>query len=139
MMTMSKKGTGKFIFGAALGAGLGLLFAPNKGDKTRKELKEKLSKLYADAKKQIKEIDKDEVKADFDKKVDDIKSLLDDMDKEKALEIAKEKSKELAKKTEELVSYAVEKGTPVVQDTAKKIKKETIKAAKSIIKKLEEN
>ena len=28
---MSKKGCGKFLAGAAIGAGLGLLFAPKKG------------------------------------------------------------------------------------------------------------
>ena len=40
---MSKKGgLGKFIAGAALGAGLGLLFAPDSGENTRKVLKRKL-------------------------------------------------------------------------------------------------
>ena len=40
---MSKKsGVGKFIAGAVLGAGLGILFAPKKGSETRKDLKEKL-------------------------------------------------------------------------------------------------
>ena len=40
---MSKKGgLRKFIAGAALGAGLGLLFAPDSGENTRKVLKKKL-------------------------------------------------------------------------------------------------
>ena len=34
-----KKGFGTLLFGAALGAGLGLLFAPKKGSETRKEVK----------------------------------------------------------------------------------------------------
>ena len=39
---MSKKfGIGKFIAGAAVGAGLGILFAPKKGEDTRKVLKKK--------------------------------------------------------------------------------------------------
>ena len=32
---MSKKGTGKFIVGGVLGAGLALLFAPKKGEELR--------------------------------------------------------------------------------------------------------
>ena len=40
-MKMSKKGLRKFILGAGIGAGLGILFAPKKGSDTRKELKKK--------------------------------------------------------------------------------------------------
>ena len=39
MINMSKKGTGKLILGAGLGAGLALLFAPKKGSELREDLK----------------------------------------------------------------------------------------------------
>ena len=43
---MSKKGLGKFVLGAAIGAGLGVLFAPRSGKETRKmELKILIKKL----------------------------------------------------------------------------------------------
>ena len=35
---MSKKGTGKLVLGASLGAGLALLFAPKKGSELREDL-----------------------------------------------------------------------------------------------------
>ena len=41
---MSKKGAGKFVLGAAVGAGLGLLFAPKKVKDLRADLK-KVMKL----------------------------------------------------------------------------------------------
>lgn len=136
---MSKKnGMKKFVFGTAIGAGLGLLFAPKKGCETREELKKKLTDIYNDMKNQINEIDVDEVKDNFELKVNEIKATLEDMDKEKALEIAKEKAELLKVKAEELVEYAVSEGTPVIEQTARKVKKESIKAAKKIIKKLEE-
>ena len=53
-----KSGIGKFVAGAAIGAGLGILFAPKKGSETRRELKEKMDELLNKA----KDIDMDEVK-----------------------------------------------------------------------------
>ena len=59
---MSKKhGMGKFVFGALFGAGLGLLFAPNKGSETREYLKKRCEEL-AD---QIKNMDGEEVKKEL--------------------------------------------------------------------------
>ena len=75
---MSKKGLGKFVAGAALGAGLGLLFAPKKGEDLRKDLKVKIDELVD----KIKEIDKDDLKKEFDKKVKEIQKELKDLDKE---------------------------------------------------------
>ena len=107
---MSKKGTGKFILGAAIGAGLALLFAPAKGSETRKQLAKKFDEL----KNKIQEIDLEEVKDDLENKIEEIKSELEDLNKEKVLKIAKEKAKDIKNKTEEIVELAVEKGTPVV-------------------------
>lgn len=123
---MSKKGTGKFVLGAAIGAGLGLLFAPKKG----KELREDLIN-------QAKEIDPEEVKKEFDKKVKAIKKELADLDKEKALKIAKKKGKEIQQKADELVDLAVEKGTPVLKDTAEELREKAISLTKEVVKKLE--
>ena len=51
---MSKKGGfGKFLGGIALGAGLGLLFAPDKGENTRKVLAKKIDELL----KKLNDID----------------------------------------------------------------------------------
>ncbi len=131
---MSKKGIGKFIAGAAVGAGLGLLFAPKSGSETRKELKEKLDDLV----NQIKNIDIDEVKAEFDQKIEDIKEGLADLDREKVIDIAKKKGKELKVKAEDLVVMAKEKGTPKLKKTAQDVLENVIKVSKEAIKKLDE-
>lgn len=128
-----KSGLGKFFAGAAVGAGLGILFAPKKGSETRKELKEKFDELIARA----REIDIDEVKENIENKIDEIKAELEDLDKEKVLKIAKEKAKAVEKKANELLNYAIEKGTPVLEKTATAAKEKTIEVIKQILAKLE--
>ena len=130
---MSEKSFGKFFAGAALGAGIGLLFAPKKGEEIRKELKNKMDDFVA----YLKDIDTKEVKKEFNKKIDEIKDELADLDKEKALQLAKEKSAELMDKAQDLVEMAKEKGTPLLKKTAQEVLDNVIKVSKETIKKLE--
>lgn len=131
---MSKKrGFGKFVLGASIGAGLALLFAPQEGSKTRRELKEKLDDLVD----KIKDIDPEDVKADILQKVEELRMEVKDLDKEKALEIAKAQAKKVSKKANELVEVAKEKSTPVVEKAVKEVKNVTLKAAKEVVNKLE--
>ncbi len=130
---MNKKGLGKFVAGAAIGVGLGVLFAPKKGSETREDLKKKLDELV----KQIKSIDKEEVKKEFTRRVDEIKAELSDLDKEKVLEIAKEKGAQLKDKAEDLLALAKEKGTPALKKTAESVLDNVIKLSKDAQKKLE--
>lgn len=130
---MSKKGFGKFLTGASLGAGLALLFAPKKGSETRKDVKNKLEELLAKA----KEVDTEELKETFQKKVEEIKEELTDLDKEKALDLAKKKGDALKKNCEELLVLAKEKGTPVLENVAKDVKEKSIVVIKEVLKKLE--
>ena len=134
MKKNKKGGLCKFLFGAAIGTGLGMLFAPKKGEETRKDLSEKIDELL----KKAKEIDADEVKENIEERINEIKSELEDLDKEKVLKIAKEKSKKIKAKAEELVDYAVEKGTPVLEKTSLAVKEKAIEVTKEVLKKLEE-
>ena len=131
---MSKRGFGKFLGGVALGAGLGLLFAPDKGENTRKVLAKKIDELL----NKVKEIDAEEVKDELLYKAETLQAELASLDKEKAKEIALKKATDIKEKAEELYKYAIEKGTPVVENAADEVRKQALKVVKEIQKKLEE-
>ena len=131
---MSKKGIAKFAAGVGVGAALGVLFAPKSGKETREDLKKAFDELLEKA----KGIKAEDVKATIEKKVQEIKEGLADLDKEKALEIAKEKAALLKEKCNELVKYAKEKGTPVVEKTAKEVKTKAAGVIRGVLTKLED-
>lgn len=134
-MSKKKSGLGKFVAGAAVGAGLGLLFAPKKGSETRKDLKNKIDELIS----KVRDIDADDVKEMIEDKIEEIKMELSDLDGEKVLKIAKEKGKAIKNKAQELVDLAVEKGTPVLENAAKEVREKAIMVVKEVLNKLEKD
>lgn len=132
-MKCTKKGIFKFAAGALVGAGLGVLFAPRKGSETRKILKDKISDLLH----KVKEIDLEELKEEFENKIEMLQEELRDLDKEKVLSIAKKKARNIKEKAQELVDLAVEKGTPVLEKAAEEVRQKAIDVTKDVLNKLE--
>ena len=131
---MGKRGTGKFLIGGAIGAGIALLFTTKKGEELRKDLADKFSELIEKA----KEIDSKEVQENIEKKVNEIKADLKDLDKEKAKKIAAKKAEAIKNKAEDLVIYAKEKGTPVLEKSAKSLKRKAASVTREVLAKLED-
>lgn len=127
-MSNNKGGFGKFVVGAAVGVGLGMLFAPDTGENTRKVLKKKINELLD----KIKEVDLDEVKDEMLFKIDALQVELATLDKEKVKAIALKQAKIIREKAEELYKYAIEKGTPVVEKAADEVRKQALKVVKDI-------
>ncbi len=132
-MTKKKSNAGKFFLGAAVGAALGVLFAPKSGKETRAALKKKATELLDKA----KEIDVKEVRDSIEDKVLEIIEEMKSLDKEKVLKIAKKKADDLKKKADELVSYTKKKATPIVEEAAEGLRQKAIEATKKVLDKLE--
>ena len=133
----NKRGNGfaKFIAGVGIGAGLGLLFAPKSGEETRKTLMKKINQFI----EEIKKIDVNDVKDEFLTRIEDIRSELEDLDKEKVLKIAKDKSEDIKNKTTEetLIKLGGKRQVPFLVDNDRNIQmyesNDIIESLKTII------
>lgn len=138
MILMSRKnkksGLGKFVLGAFVGAGIGMLFTKKTGKENREQLKRKITELTD----KVKNIDSEEVKQSIQEKIDSLVLEVSDLDKEKILKIAKKKAENIKEKAEDLVEYVIEKGTPALEKTASLVKENAILVTKEILKKLEQ-
>lgn len=128
-----KKKKSRFMLGAVLGLGVGLLFAPRSGRETRKILSEKATEIFD----QLKDLDMEEVKNNIADKITEIRDDIKDLDKEKIVEIAREKGEALKNKAEDLVELAKKTGKPIVEEATETIKKSVVNLAKEVIDKLE--
>lgn len=130
---MGKRNYKNLFLGMAIGASLGILFAPKKGSEIRCELKNKMLDLVSSA----KELTVSDVSGMIEQKITDIRKALNELDKEKVLKVAKKKANEIKKKCEELVELAIEKGTPILKEKASGVRDKTVDVMEDMIVKLE--
>lgn len=116
---MKKSKLGALVAGIGIGAAAGMLLAPKSGEETRKDIQKKAKQIG----KKVKDIDLNQVKEDLVKEFDKFKNEMKDMDKDKAMKLAKEQGTKLLDKCEDLITMAKEKSAPMIEKTGKDIKK----------------
>ena len=107
----------KFITGALVGLGLGLLFAPIDSSGARKELKSSLNKLL----ESVKEIDIEKTKSAFMKRLSEIKDELCDLDDKTRRDLVKIKINKIKETCLELEQIAKDYKSIKVEEAAKEV------------------
>lgn len=130
---MKKKTIASLGIGAAIGAGLGVLFSPKSGKEMRNDLKQKFSLL----RKKADKIELEDVKEYVENKINVIEKELKDLDKEKVLKFAKDRAKKVEKECKDLAKYLKDKSEPVLTDAVETLRKKAIELASEVIEKLE--
>ena len=127
---MAQKRTSHFLTGAIIGVGLGILLAPEKGSKTREELKKNSKALL----EMIKDIDLEETKENISQKFEELKKDLANLNKEEAKEILEEKKEFVESKCNEIIED--NENFSVVEKAAEKVKEKTNKVVDGVIEEI---
>ncbi|MCI8467781.1 MAG: YtxH domain-containing protein [Bacilli bacterium] len=130
---MKKKTVAALGVGAAVGAGLGILFAPKSGKETREELKTKITEL----RNKVKELDIEDVKKYVEEKINLIENEIKELDKEKVLKIAKTQAKKIEKECKDLAKFVKDKSEPVLTNAVEAVREKALEVTKQVLAKLE--
>ena len=119
---MKKKTIATAAISMAAGAGLGMMFAPKKGEELRKDLKKKIMELT----EKIKNTSLDKIEKD-----------LEDLDKEKVKKAAQKKADEIKKEIEKIIKAAKKKKDNTIEAAAEALREKAIEVTKDVLDKLE--
>lgn len=114
---MSKSGFSKFIIGAGIGVGIGLLLAKKSGKETRDDIKLKFKELED----KFKKLDITELKSGAINKLDELKQKIEDLDQEQIAQAAKEKILDIRNGLSELTNKVKKKALPYIKDAVENL------------------
>ncbi len=120
--------------GAVIGGTLGVLFAPAKGSETRAKIKES----FTDLKVKLQGLDKEDIKAYIEKKLDELDIEITKLDTEVEYKKAKKQAKKVIKKINKLINYTKKKGMEDFEDLVEELKEKAFEISEEILTDLED-
>lgn len=108
---MSKSGLGKFIIGACIGVGIGLLVASKPGKETREDIKKKFKELED----KFRELDINDLKDGAIEKLEVLKEKIANLDSDQIADFTKEKIGDIKNGLVDLTKSVKKKSVPVIK------------------------
>lgn len=108
---MSKSGLGKFVIGAGIGFGIGLLVAAKSGKETRNDIKNKFKELE----EKFRSLDLTELKDGAIEKLDSLREKVKDIDSEQICDFTKDKIADIKKGLSDLTKSVKKKSVPIIK------------------------
>lgn len=108
---MSKSGLGKFIIGACIGVGIGLLVASKPGKETREDIKKKFKELED----KFRELDINDLKDGAIEKLETLKEKIANLDSDQVADFTKEKIGDIKNGLVDLTKSVKKKSVPVIK------------------------
>ena len=108
---MSKSGLGKFIIGACIGVGIGLLVASKPGKETREDIKKKFKELED----KFRELDINDLKDGAIEKLEILKEKIANLDSDQIADFTKEKIGDIKDGLVDLTKSVKKKSVPVIK------------------------
>ncbi len=130
---MKKKTVATLVAGTAIGAGLGVLFAPKSGKETRQDLKNKITEI----KEHLENVKVKDVKKYVEEKIEKLENDLKALDKETVLKAAKNQAKKIEVDCKKLARYVKDKSEPILEEAVDSLREKAIDVTKHAIEKLE--
>ncbi len=130
---MKKKTVATLVAGTAIGAGLGVLFAPKSGKETRQDLKNKITEI----KEHLENVKVKDVKKYVEGKIEKLENDLKALDKETVLKAAKNQAKKIEVDCKKLARYVKDKSEPILEEAVDSLREKAIDVTKHAIEKLE--
>ena len=108
---MSKSGLGKFIIGACIGVGIGLLVASKPGKETREDIKKKFKELED----KFRELDINDLKDGAIEKLETLKEKIANLDSDQVADFTKDKIGDIKNGLVDLTKSVKKKSVPVIK------------------------
>lgn len=108
---MSKSGLGKFIIGACIGVGIGLLVASKPGKETREDIRKKFKELE----EKFRELDINDLKDGAIEKLEILKEKIANLDSDQVADFTKEKISDIKDGLVDLTKSVKKKSVPVIK------------------------
>ena len=124
-----------FLAGTAVGAALGLIFAPKSG----KEMRNDISKKAKSISSKINDIDLDDIREFVIEKSADIEKKINKLSRTKVLKDAKKLAKEIEKELANLYDSVKDITEDVLQDSVIKLKEKAANTIERVLNKLKED